>query len=126
MGNLNDVDDEFETDELTEKIKMYLKKAQDEAAEAKKASDLKLQKAMDSMLEATRKLEEVKALPCPFERLGWSKPVPRKRKQKKLLPPVPGTEHKYLRSYDAYIMTPAYAEYLKRTERPCPDFEELD
>jgi hypothetical protein len=127
MGNLNDVDDEFDADEVIEKMKMNLKKVQEEAAEAKKASDLKLQKAMDSMLEATRKLEEVKALPSPLEALGWSKPAPRQRKQKQRFPPpVPGTEHRYLRSYDAYIMTPAYAEYLRKTEKPCPNFEELD
>jgi hypothetical protein len=119
MENMND--------DLLVKMKMHLKKVQEEAAEAKKASDLKLQKALDGMLEAQRKLERVRALPSPLEQLGWSKkPVPRQRKQTKMLPPVPGTEHRYLRSYDAYIMTHAYAEYLKRTERPCPDFEELD
>ena len=113
--------------DLLEKMKMHLKKVQDEAAEAKKASDLKLQKALDRVTKAEKELERVMALPSPLEQLGWSKkPVPRQKKQRKLPPPVPGTEHKYLRSYDAYIMTPAYAEYLKRTEAPCPDFEELD
>jgi hypothetical protein len=42
---------------------------------------------------------------------------PRKMRQKKrILPPVPGTEHKFIRSYDIYIMTPEYEEYLRRTE----------
>jgi hypothetical protein len=131
MGNLNDVDDEFETDdvenfgsELIEKMKMHLKKSEQEASEAKKISDLKIQEALERVTKAEKELERVRALPSPLERLGWSKKP--QREKKKLLPPVPGTEHRYLRSYDAYIMTPAYAEYLIRTERPCPNFEELD
>jgi hypothetical protein len=132
MGNLNDVDDEFDTgdvenfaSELIEKMKMHLKKSEQEAAEAKKISDLKIQEVLARVVKAEKELEKVRALPSPLERLGYSKKP--QRKHKKSLPPVPGTEHRYLRSYDAYIMTPAYTEYLRRTERPeAPNFEELD
>ncbi len=112
---------------------LYLAKSIQDAAEAKKASDIRVQKALDEVLKAQKELERVKALPSPLERLGWARETP-SRIKRKLPPPVPGTEHKYPRSYDMYIMTPAYAEYLRRTEAPrtesprteAPDLEELD
>ncbi len=149
MNTLDDIDDE-EVD-LCESMKTCLKKAMQEAAESKKASDLIVQKAYDNMMEAKKKFDEAKAKPSPLEKLGWTI-KPRQRKSKKLLPPSPlrlaplveysspGTEHMFTKSYDMY-MTPAerlrailaeadedeeYTEYLRRTEGPLPDLEELD
>jgi len=117
-------------DNLLEHMALYLAKSIQDAAEAKKALDevLKAQKELDEVLKAQKELERVKAIPSPLERLGWARKTP-SRTKRKLPPPVPGTEHKYTRSYDLYIMTPAYAEYLRRTEAPrteAPDLEELD
>jgi hypothetical protein len=117
-------------DDLLEHMALYLAKSIQDAAEAKKASDTRVQKALDEVLKAQKELERVKAIPSPLDRLGWARKTP----SRKLPPPVPGTEHKYPRSYDLYIMTPAYAEYLRRTEAPrteaprteAPDLEELD
>ena len=53
-----------------------------------------------------------------YEKHGPVNDKPRHRQKKKILPPVPGTEHKFIRSYDIYIMTPKYEEYLRRTESP--------
>ena len=90
---------------------------------------LLLEKSIQKATEAKRaNYDLMKAL----EELEWVKARnTSSRTKKKLLPPVPGTEHKYTRSYDMYIMTPAYAEYLRRTEvprteAPRTDLEELD
>ena len=122
-------------DDILEQMAFCLAKSIQDAAEAKKASDIRLQKALDEVMKAEKELERVKAVPSPLERLGWAHKTP-SRTKRKLPPPVPGTEHKYTRSYDMYIMTPAYAEYLRRTEVPRTevprtevtrtDLEELD
>lgn len=70
MGNLNDVDDEFDTvdnfaSELIEKMKMHLKKSEQEA---KKASDLKIQEVLDRVTKAEKELERVRVLPITWLR----------------------------------------------------------
>ena len=64
-------------DEIIEQMKMYAKKVQEEAAEAKKASDLKLQEALEVAVKAEQRLERAMALPDPLEKLGWSAARPK-------------------------------------------------
>jgi hypothetical protein len=109
MCTLDDVDDEFDVSAVIEKMKMHVKKVQEEAAEAKKANDLILQKTIERVIKAEKELERVKAMPSPLEKLGWSK-----------------KSNKYTKARD---MTPAYLVYLRRpvgTTTSCPDLEELD
>ena len=98
--------------------------------EAKKARETRVEEHKRIMSEHKSAMA---AIPNPLDKLGFAKPV--KRKPKKMLPPLPGTEHKYPISADLYQMTPAYTAFLKKNGwtfseqggwKVVPDMEELD
>jgi len=116
---------EAEVQAILQPFRVRLVEAEEEAKKARETRK--------ANVEEYKRTEHKRAIPNPLDKLGFTKPV--KRKQKKMPPPVPGTEHKYQISADLYQMTPAYMAFLKKNGwtfseqggwKSVPDMEELD